>query len=169
MRDKIKKFIEHSIPPGAAAAYIPRYMITGYICSVLFSFSFWHRYFEKYAYLFFREGDLLVLSGEMMNGFAMLYDGADLGFKFFAVWCVAFIIHYYTYYRQGSKSIYLMKRLPNRFEMHRRAVTVPIIMCVTFFIMSAVTTLIYFGLYLLITPNECLWPGQWQNLWRYLI
>lgn len=169
MREKLKKFIEHSIPPGAVAAFIPRYLIIGYIGSVIYSFTFWYRYFDKYWRLFIHDGDLTVLSGEMMTGFGVLHDGSMLGFKFFAAWCTAFIIHYYTYYRQGSKSIYLMKRLPNRFEMHRRAITVPILMCVTFFIMSALTTLVYFGLYLLITPNECIWPGQWQNLWGYIL
>ena len=116
-----------------------------------------------------RVDETTVLSGEMMTSFDRLYDGSMLGFAFFAVWCVAFIIHYYTYYRQGSKSIYLMKRLPKKWERHRRAFTVPTLMCVAFLIMALITTLIYFGLYMLITPNECLLPDQWQNLWRDLL
>lgn len=169
MREKLKNFIEHSIPPGAVTAFIPRYLIIGYIGSVLCSFTFWHKYFDKYWKLFIREGELTVLSGEMMTSFDRLYDGSMLGFLFCAIGCAAFIIHYYSYYRQGSKSIYLMKRLPNRFEMHRRALVLPILMCIAFLIMAFITTLIYFGLYLLITPNECLLPNQWQNLWGYLL
>lgn len=169
MRDKLKNFAEHSIPPGAVVVFIPRYLIIGYIGSLIYSLTFWYKYFDKYWELFLREDKLTVLSGEMMTDFGRLYDGSMYGFLFCALWCVAFVIHYYNYYRQGSKSIYLMKRLPKRLEMHRRALTLPILMCVVFLLMALITTLIYFGLYMLITPNECLLPNQWQNLWGYLL
>ena len=164
MKDKLKKFIEHSIPPGAISSLISKYLIIGGIGSLIYSFGFWARYFDSYWDLFTREGDNFVLSGKMMPSFDSIYEGDMYGFKLCALFCVAFVIHYYTYYRQGSKSIYLMKRLPNRFERHRRAFTVPLLMCIAFLIMAAITVAIYFGLYLLITPNECLLPVNWQNL-----
>lgn len=169
MKAKIKEFIEHSVPPGANTAIIPRFMIIGYIISVLFSFSFWHRYFDKYWELFITENKVTVLSGVMMTDFSELYDGSMLAFAMFMLYSLVFAVHYYGYYRQGSKSIYLMKRLPSRLERHRRALTLPILMCVAFLVLAVITTLVYFGLYMLITPNECILPTQWQKLWGYLL
>ena len=169
MKAKIKKSIEHSVPPGANTAIIPRFMMIGYIISTLFSFSFWHRYFEKYWELFITENKVTVLSGVMMTDFAELYEGSMLVFAMFMLFSLVFAVHYYSYYHQGSKSIYLMKRLPKGFERHRRALTLPILVCAAFFILAVITTLVYFGLYMLITPNECILPAQWHKLWGYLL
>ena len=169
MRDKIKNFIEHSVPPGVQTSLIWKYMIFGCLGSLIYSFGFWGRYFDSYWDLFVRVGNETVLSGKMMPSFDSLYQSDMLGFKLCAVWCVAFVIHYYTYYRQGSKSVYLMKRLPSRLERHRRAFTIPCLMALGFLVLAALTVLVYFALYLIATPKECLLPADPHSIWRILL
>ena len=169
MKEKIKNFIQKNTPPGTDVWLLPRYLVVGVTVAVVYSFSFWHRFFERYFQLFVREGNVTVLSGLKMTDFHELYHGSMLAFFTFMLLCAAFVIYFYAYYRQGSKSIYLMRRLPKKFEMHRRAFLIPLIMCAIFFALAVIITFIYFGLYMLITPNECLYPDQWQKFWRYLL
>ena len=65
-------------------------------------------------------------------------------------WCLCAVIafvHYRSYYNP-VKSIYVMKRLPNRWELHRR--------CLTFPILYALLALLVFGmeLYLFILAYQ---------------
>lgn len=169
MKTKIRNFTERLLPPGASGRVIPRFLIFGHLCSLFYSFTFWHKYFDKYWELFTLNGETWSLSGEMMTSFGRLHSGTMTAFKFFAVLCTVFIIYYYSYYRQGSKSIYLMRRLPNRFELFKRTITMPLIMCLSFIAASALTTAIYYLLYVLITPDDCLLSTTKLDLWRFLL
>ena len=74
--------------------------------------------------------------------------------------------YHYAYHRQGSKSIYLMRRLPSKLELHRRCLTLPIAGILIALLTAFLLLLIYYAVYMNVTPAECLMPGQWQKLWR---
>ena len=75
----------------------------------------------------------------------------------------------YASFRQGSKNIYLMKRLPSRWELHRRCILLPALGMVGSLVMGFTLLMIYFAIYMLVTPDRCLPPDQWQKLWSVLL
>lgn len=99
--------------------------------------------------------DFIVLLGPHLTGFPLLACSMVL----FAA------IHYASFY-QGSKSIYLMRRLPSRWELHRRCLILPVLGAVTALLLGFALLLLYFRLYLLRTPAPCLTPHQWAKIWR---
>lgn len=102
----------------------------------------------------------------VMNDFSWVANGSLRGFAVFAICMAIMMIYHYVYHYQGSKSIYLMRRLPSRWEMWRRCLTLPL----TFVVLAAaaviVLLLLYYGVYILVTPDGCLSPGQWQKFWN---
>ena len=62
----------------------------------------------------------------------------------------------YDYHKKSTKSIYLMRRLPDKWELHRRCWGRPVIHCILSLLAVAAMTLVYFLLYLTLTPWECL-------------
>ncbi len=99
--------------------------------------------------------DFKELLGTHLNGFPLLACSTVL----FAA------IHYASFY-QGSKSIYLMRRLPNRWELHKRCLALPIMGAAAALLLGFLLLLLYFWIYLLRTPAPCLTPHQWAKLWR---
>ena len=111
----------------------------------------------------------VLLEGLMMTDFIDLVERAFSGF-FIAIVLALFLgIYHYAYHFQGSKSIYLMRRLPNRFELHRRCWSVPIAAALIFAAALVLSFLLYFAFYLLITPKGCLAPHQWQKIWSVIL
>ena len=77
-----------------------------------------------------------------------------------------FVIYHYSYHFKGSKSIYLMRRLPDRWELHRRCLTLPIAMAVFFLLMGFVMLLLFFWAYFAAVPAQYIQPDQWAKIWR---
>ena len=68
----------------------------------------------------------VLIEGAVMVDFIDLVEHAFLGFFLAIALALAFGFYHYAFHHQGSKSIYLMRRLPNGFELHRRCWTVPV-------------------------------------------
>ncbi len=78
---------------------------------------------------------------------------------------------HYVYHWQGSRSIYLMRRLPSRWELHRRCLTLPALGIAFFLVLSAVELVIMYGVYLLAAPDGTVAPDQFEKLielWRVI-
>ena len=98
----------------------------------------------------------MIMEGAIMPRFTeLLKDTMDGFLMFFGVMLVMIIMHYMTYYKD-SKSIYLMKRLPDKWEMYRRCVVVPLVAIFIQIITGAACLLLYYGIYLFFTPAQCL-------------
>jgi len=125
------------------------------------------QYFTELSNLYrYREGKRWLDESMTMPDFAEIFVRFPIGFSILAVCMLGFVIYHYVYYYRGSKSIYLMRRLPNRFEIHRRAWTYPLCVILLCVVCVVVLFWLFFGLYLWITPNACLMPGQLWRLWR---
>ena len=81
---------------------------------------------------------------------------------------LGFIVYFYFYHRQESRSIYLMRRLPDRWELHRRCLTAPLAGIVFYAAATFTLILITFAIYMWATPAECLTAGQWGKIWAWL-
>ena len=102
---------------------------------------------------------LVVREGVMMQDFWQLlhvdFDSLD-GFLLFYMVMLGLMVYHYLYYYQDSKSIYLMRRLPDRWEMHRRNVVLPLAAIVIGFLTEMVVLLLYYGIYVICTPTQCM-------------
>lgn len=159
---------KHNIPPGIRAEQEIKGFLVVLALAVGISFLFFMRLWGAYDALFeWTEEKRVLREGAVMADFsAILGLGTFVGFLL-PVWVSPFTaICHYRYYYQGSKSIYLMRRLPNRFELHKRALVLPFwelfLVVITVFLLLV----LYYNIYLLVTPAQCLTPGQWQKLWR---
>ncbi len=164
----INNFLTKYSPPGLELKQEKAVFAWGISLSVLYStFDYFARFVEAHHGLYERINGKLVLNvNATMPNFRSLLSYNFIGFAVLSVIMLGFIIYHYAYYRQGSMSIYLMKRLPKKQEMHKRALTLPILVLLICLATALVLLMIYFTVYMLVTPKACLAPNQWQILWR---
>jgi hypothetical protein len=97
----------------------------------------------------------------MMLPFLDILGGRMMGFAAAALCMVPLSIYHYAYHYSGAKSIYVMRRIPDKFELHRRCLALPILGALAYAVMAALLILIYLGIYVAVTPEKCMLPGQW--------
>lgn len=164
----MKKFdFSRFAPLGMNLSAFKNILIWGGIAAVFWSFTFVAKFMDSFSSLFRTVRDKKVLrEGAVMTDFADLMDFVLIGFLVIAVIMFVFIIYNYAYHRQGSKSIYLMRRLPSRWELHKRCITLPAVAVLLCAIAAFIMLCIYYWVYMAVTPEKCLTPGQWQKIWR---
>lgn len=99
----------------------------------------------------------------VMQDFGELVRPFLLGFPVVALWELTFVIRHYRYHYETGRSIYLMRRLPDRWERHRRCWTLPLLCCAAVLLIGLALLLVYYAVYLLVTPPEHL---AQKYLWR---
>ena len=104
-----------------------------------------------------------------MREVSVLLAQTRVGFALIGVLLVMMVASHYRYYRQGSMSIYLMKRLPNGREYHRRNFSFVLILAAVSLAVMVVMSLTHYGMYLLFTPKGCLPSGHGLNFWLWMI
>ena len=96
--------------------------------------------------------------GLAMPCFSAVYGNAYLGFFLLALCMPALALSHYLYHYPGSRSICLMRRLPNRWELARRCLALPACGAAAALAGCLLITLLWMGIYLLATPRELLSP-----------
>jgi hypothetical protein len=163
---KIK--MERLVPAGIDYKRELNWLRGGLIAAFIYSLGFFIRFMDRYGSLF----RVLVGNKRVLNENAVMPDYVDvlgdaiLLFLVLALVMVALMVYHYIYHFQGSKSIYLMRRLPDRWELWRRCLTLPVMGALTSLLAAAVIIIIYYGIYMLATPRACLSPGQWHKIWN---
>lgn len=157
---------ESYVPAGLDARQELRWIETGLFLSILYSLGFLAFLENHYQALFTRVGGEKVLQeGAVMADFVDILGSGLMGFLIVALCMAALAAYHYFYHYQGSRSIYLMKRLPERWELLRRCATLPLLSAGAALLLAALLLIIYYQIYLLVTPDVCLVPGQWQKIW----
>ena len=165
----MKRFLEHNFPPG----YYYRTELLAWegtlILSVLLSMT---RFFSEYssarkALYISRGAELFLDESKTMLDFIDILGSKLLQPLLLAlmIFVIASAVHYGCYV-VGSKSIYLMRRLPKGFEMHRRSLLIPFLFLVLFVIITLILLLLYYAVYMCFTPQACMRPDQWQKIWQ---
>ncbi len=166
----MKLDLSRHAPPGINLGSEKTAFFWGLGLSTCWSFSFLVSFSNAYSNLFepksFGSSETVLRDGAIMENFRKLLGSSLLGFAILAVVMLALVIYHYAYHRQGSKSIYLMRRLPKRFELHRRCWTLPIVSVLICAAAAFILLCIYYWIYMAITPDVCLMPGQWDMIWR---
>ena len=103
-----------------------------------------------------RSGNRYLLENMIMPPFENFVDDSYKGF-IVAIICMAGLVGYhYFYHYQESKAIYLMKRLPRKSELHKRCLGIPIVGSVVIIVTVIFLYVVYYAVYLFVTPPQCL-------------
>lgn len=72
-------------------------------------------------------------------------------------------------FRSGTRSSYLMRRLPDRWEYPRRCLAIPVLTVLLSLVLLPVLTGLFYAIYVRFTPAQCLRPDQWPQLRAHVI
>lgn len=156
MKEK-KKWLEKYAPPGIKVSTEIGWYIAGMVFATLHSMLFLIQYISARNELYERKSTGLVLiEGAIIRDFGSLTEGLFLSFQLVCLVTLLVTAYHYFYHYQGSKMMYLMKRLPDKWEVHKRCWTLPIAgFCITIVWMTTLK-MIYYAIYLFCTPSQCL-------------
>lgn len=150
-------WMEKYAPPGVNLAQEVLYWVMTMTISTLWSMNFLLRYFQYRSNLYeTRAGKTVLIEGAMMPTFEFLIEDLFEIFVLVFVFCVIVAVYHYFYHYQGSKMMYLMKRLPDKWELHRRCLTLPIAAFIITIFYVLVLRALYYAIYLIFTPQQYL-------------
>lgn len=154
------------LPPGVDPSKSEMGLLTGLISALLFHLQFILRYLSARndLYTYYHGSNIKELNGSMMPPFWEVLGTSLYGCFVAALAMVVVAIQLYSSYYQGSKSIYTMRRLPDRWERWRRVLTIPALAALGYLLLAFVLRCLDFTIYMLCTPEPCLHPYSWLEL-----
>ena len=154
-------------PPGIDWRKERNALCWGLAGQSVYSMQFLLRFVSARSALYWINGSYRKLKEDVaMVDFETLLEGVFLGVPVFWLAALGFALWHYGYHHMESKSIYLMRRLPDSRERHRRCWALPAAACALSLLSAFALLMLYYGIYMAFTPEQCLTPGQWQKLWR---
>lgn len=151
------KWLEKYAPLGIDVRKQAGWWLAGGVFATLHSMLFVLRYIGSRADLYrLKAGKRVLIEGAVITDFETLTEGVFLSFYFVSIVTLLVIIYHYFYHYQGSKMMYLMKRLPEKCELHRRCITLPVTGAVLLMTWMFIVRMLYFSIYILCTPSQCL-------------
>lgn len=164
----MKERIEQWVPYGLEVGPVLRRMTVGLLACILLSLRCPLACMGAWDRLYKMEGGRKVLrTGVTMPLFRELVSWSLIGFGLFLAAMAVLAVYYVLYHRQGgSRTDYLMRRLPDRWEYLRRCLALPVLGCGAALVLLGVLWTLYFWMYLHFTPAGCIPPEQWTGVWR---
>lgn len=164
---RINRNLKNHAPAGINLEAEETFFLFGYIASILFAITcFWGRYNTELGNIYIFQGDRKVLSGQLMANFTDILGISLYGFGVLSVCMIGFIFWHYIYHYTDSRSIYTMKMLPRCNELHRRCLTLPLAAVLISLATAFVMLVVFYELYITLTPEQCVVPHQWEKIWR---
>ena len=153
----MKNWLERRIPLGCDAAAEQRWLIWGAVIGFLVNLRFPLMYYSARQRLFpVINGRRVFLEGTKIEPFGKILGFSLWGCLLAAAAMVFLASWHYSCHFRGSKSIYTMRRLPERWELAKRCLTVPVIAAVVYLLEAAVLLGLDFAIYRLATPAQAL-------------
>ena len=164
----MRNFLERNAPPGVDVEKEEIALVVGVILSLIVSIDFPARYLSAYRDLFEMtlDGQQVLREGAQMSPFLDCLGFSLAGFMILAFVILSFAINHYRYFRQESKSVYLMRRLPQRWEYQRRIWLLPVLGAVIVAVIALLLGFIFWEIYLHVTPEQTLPENLWRGDWR---
>ena len=133
------------LPLGVPAAAVVGYLRLALGLALLVSFRFLFALASAIQELYYTDltGRRLLEPGAVMPAFSQLLPGVFWGFWAVAALMPAAALGLYLSHYQGGRSIYTMRRLPNRGELWRRCLAVPAATALAALAAVAVLTAVY--------------------------
>ncbi len=158
---KKERFEQNCVPPGFPFSSELTYFTVGILCATLYSLRFVLDYWNARHALFRQNpltGEWVLEEGARIAPFSEILGSALTGFLILACGLLVFVVLHYQSHFHGSRSIYLMRRLPDRWELHRRCLVGPVLGILCCVVTAGILLLLYFAVYRFATPQECLTP-----------
>lgn len=153
----MKREYTHFAPPGTDIRRTVQVFLIALAAAVLLSGSFLTRYRRAYNALFHWIGqDKVLVPDALMQDFNILLGNCFWAFPLLMLCLLALVVWNYLSYRQGSMSIYLMRRLPDRSLLHHQCWTLPLLGMAICILVCLGLLYIYHLIYLNCTPVQCL-------------
>ena len=137
MKERWSRWMQRLSPPGypvgretGGVAVAASVMVLIHLVQFLFRMQ------EELRWLYDEMGRLI--PGAVMAPFSQVTAGYIPAWGVLTLACLALGVVRYTYYDQGSRSIYLMRRLPDRWELWRRTLGWPLVLAVLLALLAAV-------------------------------
>ena len=144
-----KDFLSHLAPPGTRAKRELFWIIAGICASALISLTFVYRYHKNYLKCARLDS---MGKAAVMPHFSELLGNAFSGFIVMLILMAALVFLHYASLNGISKSIYVMKRLPQRSSVIRYVCGMPVMGAVLTIACAAAILLIYWLIYRFATP-----------------
>ena len=154
-------------PPGQDLRPLRYTLIAVLVIALLWSFLFFDRLRDE-IYLLYENPSLSKATrpGAIMPDYPVVLGNSLWGFAMAAFVMASFVVSNYAGFFSGAKPIYLMRRLPDRFELARRCCTLPLSAAALCALCALLLLHVYLLIYLAAVPEACLAPDQWLKIWR---
>lgn len=168
----MKKKLRDLVPPWTDGMAHLQICLAALIAPSLI--SLWIYYAELTEHLticsIWTEGDRWVFPpGRMMHDFVTLLHGVWPLFWVPLVTAVILGVVNRHGFSQGSKAVYLMRRLPDRWEYPRRCFALPLLTLLLGVALTVLVLLACWGLYTHFTPEYAIPPNQWEKFWAGIL
>ena len=157
------------LPVGYNVKKVKTALLWGYIISAAFSaIVYFSNLIVNYNNLFYYDeaGNRLLRTNVKMASFHLLRERAFDFFLIFVFMLLVFSIYNFIYHYIGSKSIFTMRRLPQKYELIKRCVTVPVIFIILSFVSVIVLNSVYFSIYEHVVPEVSKLSSE-EMMWRF--
>ncbi len=152
-------------PKGDEKTTFYTLLALSFLLSLTFVFRY-GMYRERLYYTNYETGEKFLWENAVMTDFDQVLSWSLAGFLLTAVVCLFYIGVRWNYLHKESKSIYLMRRLPQKGELFRRCAAVPLYRSAVCLVCAFAVLLLCFVIYIGATPAQCLAPDQWAKIWR---
>lgn len=156
-REAIKERIAKLYPPGYEWR---EELISAAVLLGLAFFISWQYLFRlgqmTQSFYYIYKGERFLRPDAAAKSFMELWRGSFLGFLLPLVFLTAMAVWHYVCYWRGSKSIYVMRRLPKRGVVFGSCVMGPALCAALLAFAAAALWMLYLGLYWLTVPAECM-------------
>ena len=162
--DQIKKLA----PPGIPIFDELRLYLCGIVISFLISLGYFIRLFAARSemYVYSTVHGKILNPDFVMPAFSSLVSGVFVGFLFVAFASLFVSVYHYSYYSScKSHTLYLIKRLPTRGYLAMTCLSLPVLMAAISLLIALILLTIYYGIYVIATPEELFGTGQLASLW----
>lgn len=154
------------LPLTLSRRSVIRGLATGILAGFLCNFSFLNSYGDARLDLYYITPSQRILRPDaVMPPFSSLLGISLYGCLAAALAMIPVAWVFWNSHTMGSKSIYTMRRLPNRWELHRRCFTVPALAAVGYLLLAVILWGVDFSIYWNCTPPSCLPASMWEALW----
>ena len=166
----MNKWLKEHTPPGMSLGYLKLLFWGGLIVGTLYSFGFLMEYFDAARTIrqsMERQG--LVYAGEMMPYFSHLISDRLSVLRWFGwAFAISSEVICSQYFRAGSQSHYVMRRLSSRKEMDKRTHSLAGTGFMVFFAAELLLILLYLGIYFWCAPEGMIPEQTIWLFWRYV-
>ncbi len=150
------------LPPGMNVSGELGFFAAAMFAALCYAACFLFRLFDHIDQLYvWLDGQRTLNTEAVMTPFYQVFEHAWVSYLIVLMCMLGWGVYHYLYYRQESKSIYTMRRLPDDISFLRYTWTLTVCEAVICLLFALGCLGLSYGLYHWLTPEACLVGGQW--------